>query len=240
MLVISENNSRLIKYDRSTLSEGVVVMGDNPDTAKIENNFIKNPSGAILSSDGYLYAASYKTNSIVKVDTQTWTIIEELLPVGNNFIKGIDAGMTITEDRYLIVPGYDSDNIIKINLKTKVVAELVSANSGGLDGPRSIIIDEHKRELAVTAERSNAIILYDSVTGVFKEILVEIAGPTGMMKDGPDHFITNTSDAAFRISNDGAAAEKIILNGAGELSQGTFIYRLQKAITTTTATTAIR
>ena len=79
LLVISETNGRLLKYDQQTLSRGVVVMGDNPETPVVEDNFIATPSAAILDDKGMMYAASFGSNSVVKIDTSIWKITEQLV-----------------------------------------------------------------------------------------------------------------------------------------------------------------
>ncbi|WP_444996601.1 putative Ig domain-containing protein [Aliikangiella sp. IMCC44359] len=226
LLVVSEKNSRLIKFDLQTLSTGTVVMGDDPTTSEVENNFITNPVGAVIDDDGTMYAASYTLNSVVKINTETWAIIDEMLEANNPHIKGIDAGMMIHEDGHLYIPGYDSDNIIKLNLANKAVTEVVAPGTGGLNAPRTILFRE--QEIVVTAERSNAIMVFDINSGVFKQTLVQIAGPTGLMQDGADHFLVNTSDAVFRVTNDASSFEKVVQNGAGNLAGGTFVYRLKK------------
>ncbi len=228
ILVISETNNRLVKFDRGSLSKGSVVMGDDPATEAIEDNFIDKPSGAIIAQDGAMYVSSYGTNEIVKVNTKTWTIEDTILAAGNEHIKGIDAGMKLTLDGHLLVPGYDSDNILRINVATKQVEEFVKGSESGLDAPRTILIREDQNEFLVTGERSNNIQAYNLSTGEFLRTVVEIARPTGLIADDDDHFIANHMNAVFRVSYDGKSGDKIIPNGAGELDSATFIYRLSQ------------
>jgi len=226
LLVISEINGRLLKFDRQTLSKGKVVLGDDPVTTQVEKNFISKPVGAVIDKDGFMYAASYGLNSVVKINTKSWQIVDEMLPANNQYIKGIDAGMVISEDGHLFLPGYDSDNIIKLNLRTKLVTSVVSAGSHGLDAPRTILFRGDK--MLVTSERSNALMVFDANTGAFKKILAQVARPTGLKQDGEGHILVNTADAVFRLVNDGNSYEKIVKNGAGGLAGGTFVYRLTK------------
>ncbi|MCO7225596.1 hypothetical protein [Pleionea sp. CnH1-48] len=227
ILVISENNGRLIKYDYQTLSEGTVVMGDDPTTAEVEDNFIQNPVGAIMDDNGMMYVASFTLNSVVKVNTQNWTIEDEILPANNGYINGIDSGMVIGDDNELYLPGYYSNNIIKVNLDTKNVSPVVVEGEGGLRAPRAILVKEN--ELHVAAERSNAIMIFDRQTGAIKSTLVDIAYPAALKEDGEGYFITNSPAAVFRIPNDGSAYEKIVKKGTSGLSAVTFVYRLQKS-----------
>lgn len=231
LLIVSEKNGLLIKFDQETLTTGSVVMGDDPTTTTVESNFITKPSGAVLDKDGFLYAASFNLNSIVKIDPETWTIVDDLLLTGNGIIDGIDAGMNISDDGHLYAPGYESDNIIKINLQTKAASILVPSGTGGMDGPRTILLREEADELLVTNERSNTVLIFEKSTGNFKSKLTDISKPTGMVQDGPDHILINNNDAVFRIVNDASSSEKLVLNGAGNLSSGTFIIRWEKKAT---------
>lgn len=227
VLVVSETNGRLLKFDYQTLSKGQVIMGDDPTTTTLENNFIKNPVGAVIDGDGFMYAASYGTNEVVKINTRSWRIVEQMLAADNGLIKGIDVGMIISDDGHLYLPGYDSDNIIKLNLADKTVTTLVQPGTEGLDAPRSILL--RKQEMIVTAERSSKIMVFD-LEGNFKHVLIDIVRPTGLKKDGDSHFIVNTSNAVYRVLNDGSDFEKIVQSGSGDLAGGTFVYRLFKTM----------
>ena len=208
VLLVSENNKRLLKYDFETLSTGTVIMGDDPNTAPVEDTFIAGPSGAIIDSDGFMYAASYTQNKVVKINTETWQIVDQMLAANNGQIIGIDAGLAIGGG-HLYLPGYDSNNIIKINLSTKAVSEVVARNAGGLKTPRTILLKAS--ELWVTAEVGNAVMVFDLASGEFKQTLVEISRPTGMQQDGDNHFLVNTRDAVFRVVNDASSFEKIVV-----------------------------
>jgi len=127
-----------------------------------------------------------------------------------------------------LAPGYDSSNILKINLTTKVKTTLVAPSTGGLTNPRTILIREQQNELWVSDQGANAVMVFNLNSGAFIKKLVEVSRPTGLMQDGEDHFLVNTADAVFRVTNDGLSYDKIVQNGAGNLSQGTFVYRLEK------------
>jgi len=228
VLVVSENNGRIISFDRGSLSEGSVILGDDPATTEVESNFISKPSGAIIGKDGFMYAASYGTNEIVKINTESWEVVDQILAPNNGLIRGIDAGIKISDDGHILAPGYDSSNILKINLTTKVKTTLVAPSTGGLTNPRTILIREQQNELWVSDQGANAVMVFNLNSGAFIKKLVEVSRPTGLMQDGEDHFLVNTADAVFRVTNDGLSYDKIVQNGAGNLSQGTFVYRLEK------------
>jgi len=228
VLVISERNSRMISFDRNTLSTGTVILGDNPATTEIERNFISAPSGAIIGDDGFMYAASYVSNKVVKIDINNWQTVDQILAPNNGLIDGIDAGIKITSDGHLLLPGFESSNILKVNLTTKATSTLVAASEGGLLTPRTLLIREQSNELWVTDERGGAVMVFNLTTGKFIKKLIEETLPTGMMKDGDNHFLVNTHSAVIRVANDGKSSVKIVQDGAGNLTLGTFVYRLQK------------
>jgi hypothetical protein len=220
ILLISENNSSLIKFDFETLSKGHLMMGG------VSNNFIKKPSGAVIDENGMMYVASYTLNSVVKVDTTDWKVIDEMLPSNNGLIKGIDAGLNLSDSGDLYLPGYLSNNVIKINLSSKQASIVIKANTGGLKAPRTVLV--WNDQLIVSAEKSNAIMLFDKNTGQFKETLLPVVGPSGMQKDGKEHLIINNYGSAFKLSNSGLSVERVVKRGEGDLAGGTFIYRLKK------------
>ncbi len=225
VLVASENNSRLLKFDKETLSQGSVYLGDDPDTSTVEDNLVVNPATAVIK-DGFMYAASFTQNNVVKIDLETKEIVDEILPVGVSLIEGIDVGMSIGEDGYLYLPGFYSNNVVRINLSTKVAEEVVAKNAGSLSGTRTIIVRD--TELVVSSELSGAIKLYDKASGDFIQDLATVSGPTGMQQDDEQHIIFNTSTAVYRMQNDGSNLEKIVQSGAGSLVGGVFVYRFQK------------
>lgn len=226
ILVVSEENHRIIKWDRETLSQGQVVLGDDPTTAEVENNFIVNPVSAVIDENGTMYAASFTQNSVVKIDTETWTITDEMLPANSGHINGIDAGMALGDDNHLYLPGFYSHNIIKLNLNTKAVTSVVAAQTAGLDNPRTIVF--RGDEMVVTAEGTGAVMVFNRNTGAYIRTIVELSGPTGLRDDGDEHFIVNNSRAVYRGSYDGNSFETIVQIGAGSLSGGTFVHRLFK------------
>lgn len=226
ILVISEENHRLIKWDRETLSQGSVVMGDDPTTPELENNFIVNPVSAVIDEDGTMYAASFTRNSVVKIDTETWTITDEMLPPNNGHVSGIDAGMALGGDNHLYLPGYNSNNIVKLNLETKAVTSVVAQRTGGLVKPRTIVFKGE--ELVVTAEGTGAVMAFDRNTGDYLRTITLLAGPTGLRDDGESHYIVNNDQTVYRGNYDGSSLDVIVTSGSGGLLGGTFVHRLYK------------
>lgn len=219
VLVVSEGNNQLIRYDRETLSTGTVVLRQNA------GSFVEKPVGAILDDENNLYIVSYEENSVLKVDPQTWQVSDTILAANNGLIRGADAGIALEND-ILYIPGYDSDNVITVNVSSKQSQTLVNADSAGLDAARGILIVDDK--LYVTSERSNRILVFNKASGAFIENLDSPIRPANIVRDGESHFLFTTRDAVFRSALDGSGKEKVIAKGAGGLNGATFVFRLNK------------
>lgn len=215
VLVVSEGNNQLIRYDRETLTNGTAVLTD----------FVEKPVGAVLSQDNHLYVVSYQENSVLKINTQTWKVSETILAANNGLIRGADAGIALESD-ILYIPGYDSDNIITLNVSNKETNTLVSTGSNGLDAARGILIVEDS--LYVTSERSNQILVFNKTTGAFIKSISRETRPASIVQDGESHFLFTTRNAVFRSAIDGSSKENVITQSAGGLNGATFVLRLNK------------
>ena len=227
VVIVSEQNHKLVKFDRQTLSQGEVISGDNPATTVVEPRLVSNPVSVVFDSEQNIILGGFSQNEIIKVNPDNWQRIETILPASTQFIQGLDIGMAIGPDGQLYVPGFDSDNIIKVNLDSLVVTEVIAEGAGGLNAPRSIIF--HNNQMYVTGWRSNAILRYNS-NGAFIDEFVSIIRPTGMTKDGNNHVLV-TSDQVnnvVRVNLNDASKETVVVSGSGSLNGGTFVFRLNK------------
>lgn len=218
VLVVSEGNNQLVRYDRETLSTGTVVLGNSADS------FVEKPVGAILD-DNDLYIVSYQDNSVLKVDIQSWQVTETILAAYNGRITGADAGIAL-EDDILYIPGYDSDNIITVNVSSKEAKTLVSPGRAGLDAARGILIVGDN--LYVTSERSDQVLIFNKTTGAFVESFDSVIRPASIVQDGESHFLMTTRDTVFRSAIDGSSKETLVSGLAGGLKGATFVFRLNK------------
>ncbi|MEW6990746.1 putative Ig domain-containing protein [Colwelliaceae bacterium 6441] len=219
VLVISETNGRMLKYDRETLTTGAVLLGPGG------HDYIANPISALIDEQGMMYATSFTQNSVVKIETQTWQIIDTILPAGNSLLDGIDVGIII-EDNSLYLPGWKSDNIVKVDLATKQATEVVKPRTGGLSRPRSILFDQNN--MLVSSEKSHSILVFDKDDGTYKSTLANVSSPSGMIKDGDGFYLVTAGNSVYRKAIDGSSSEQIIKAGAGSLAGATFVYRLAK------------
>ena len=228
VIIVSEQNHKLVKFDRQSLSQGRVVSGDNPNTTQTEPSIIQNPVAAVIDSDQNLILGGFSQNDIVKVNTTNWQNIETILAPSTQHLRGLDIGMVIGPDGQLYVPGFDSNNIIKVNLDTFVTTEVV-ASDDGLNAPRSIIF--HNNQMYVTGWRNNNIRRYD-MSGNFLDSFASVRRPTGMIKDGNDHILVASDqlNSVVRINLNTGIKETVIDPQTGNLNGATAIYRLNKVM----------
>jgi streptogramin lyase len=220
ILVISENNGRMLKFDRETLSVGSILLGPGS-----ENDYIPNPISAVIDDQGIMYSASFSTNEVVKVNTETWQIIDTVLPSGNKLLDGIDVGIVI-DNGSLYLPGWKSDNIVKVDLATKKATEIVKKGEGGLSRSRSILFNQN--DMLVSSEKSNAILIFDKDAGTYKSTLKTVSSPSGMKKDGDGFYLVTAGNRVYRNAIDGSSSNLVIKPGEGSLASATFVYRLAK------------
>lgn len=224
VIVVSESNHQLIKFDRDSLTTATTVM-----PAGVMNN----PITVVKKDANHIYLGSYSENRIVEVNTDSWQITQTLLPANNGKIRGIDIGMAMGNDGQLYVPGYDSDSILRVNPQNNSSNQFVSSGSNGLDKPRSVLISDNR--ILVTAWGNQAIQSY-SLSGQFQgEVVSSLPGAAGLIKDGPNHFLatSDTLNTVRRYNSNDFSFETIVANRSGDLTGATFVYRLQKVLTTT-------
>ena len=227
LIVVSESNNRLVKFDGMTLSNGQVVSGDDPNTPTVEPSLITTPIGAIPMGDKVILSG-YSQSEIIEVDMQNWQRSKTILPASSGVIQGADVGIAIGPDGDLYVPGFDSDNVLKINLQTLTNSQFI--NNSSLDAPRSIVFDEQR--MLITGWRNNAILEYQT-NGQFKGVFANITRPTGMIKDGDDHILvaSDINNSVIRFNLSDASQETVITPNNGGLRGATYVYRLQKQTT---------
>ncbi|TDR22643.1 hypothetical protein [Marinicella litoralis] len=219
VIVVSESNHKLIKFDQATLSTATTV---------VASDLMDNPITVVKKDDNHVYLGSYSGNNIIELNTQTWQAVRTVLPVNNGQIQGIDIGMAMGPDGQLYVPGYDSDNVLKVNPMNGSTSQFISSGANGLNQPRSILFLNDR--ILVTAWGNLAVYSY-SLNGQFQgEVISGLPGPAGMMQDGPDHILltSDTLNTVRRYQLSDFSFETLVANRSGGLAGATFVYRLQK------------
>lgn len=222
VVVVSESNHRLVKFDQQELSTATTV---------VSPGLMNNPITVAKKDQDHIYLGSYSSNQIIELNTDNWQAVRTVLPANNGQIQGIDIGMALGPDGQLYVPGYDSDNILRVNPNTSATAQFVPPASNNLDRPRSILF--HNDRMLVTAWGNAAIFSY-GLNGQFQNTPVSgFAGAAGMIADGPNHMLV-TSDrlnTVRRYNLNDFTFETVVASNSGGLAGATYVYRLQKVRT---------
>ena len=229
LVVVSEENDRLIRFDRQTLAVDRVIAGDDPETGEVELSPFDAPTGLAISPDGRIFVGSFKQNRVLEINPGTGEAVDTIV-AHDQGIEGVDAGMWL-QGNQLYVPGFDSSTIVRANInQTSPPQTLISAGSNGLNAPRTIIVDD-QGDLLVSSWRSNQILAYDRNNGNFKREVASVSRPTGMVLESPGILLV-TSDQfndvkRVRIS-DGAVIDTPVSSGSGGLRGGTWIKVIEK------------
>jgi len=229
LVVVSEENDRLIRFDRRTLEIDRVIAGDDPETPEFEAAPIDAPTGLAISPNGRWFVGSFSQNRVAELDPANGEFIDTIVGT-NQGIEGADAGMWL-QGNQLYVPGFDSSTIVRANInKTSPPQILVAAGSNGLNAPRTIIVDD-QGDMLVSSWRGNQILAFDRDSGGFKRIVASVQRPTGMALESAGVLLV-TSDQfndvkRVRIS-DGAILDTPVPSGSGALRGGTWIMVIEK------------
>ncbi|MFC3195514.1 hypothetical protein ACFODZ_14765 [Marinicella sediminis] len=219
VIVVSESNHRLVRFDQETLTEATTV---------VPPGLMENPITVVKKDDQHIFLASYSSNEIIEMNTVSWEKTRTILPANNGQIMGIDIGMAMGPDGHLYVPGYDSDSILKVNPDNGATQSFVASGSEGLDRPRSILFNGN--ELLVTAWGNQAIFNYSSTGQLLGTPVTPLPGAAGMIMDGPEHILvtSDTFNLVRRYQLNDFSFENVVGNSSGGLVGATYVYRLNK------------
>lgn len=237
VLVVSEKNHRVVRFDRQTLTYDAVVVGDDPQTSEDESSGLLSPTAAAIGVDGNLYVGSFSQNRVQRFSLPTGESLGTFVPAQAGGIQGIDAGMVFDPNGNLAIPGFDSNSVLRVNGQTgAVLTTSIPAGSGGLNAPRTVVFSPDGQRMLVSSWRNGLILEYSVGSGAF----IGQFGPgvnriTGMaygLDDGPNNNLYTTSDqdnSVLRLNaNTGAFVETFVPSGSGGLNGATFIFVLQK------------
>lgn len=218
VIVISEGNHQVVKYDGKTLIEKAIVIPEGQ---------IKSPISAVKEGEHEVLIFSYAENSIHRYDMRTWKRKNTLLETNNTHLKGIDLGPNYGPDGGLYVPGYDSNNIIRLDEKTHNITQWVPKELG-INRPRTILWYQNK---AYVAAWGNANIFELNANGTINRIMFPtVTGPSAMLMDGPDHMLISSDrkNSIYRYGFKNGSVEALIQQDDEHLDASTYVYRLKK------------
>ncbi len=218
VIVISEGNHQLLKYDGETLKFKDIV---------IPSGQIKSPISAVHVDAHDVLIFSYAENSIHRYDMTSWKRTQTLLTANNEHIRGIDLGPNFGSDSALYVPGYDSNNIIRIDLKSQKVTDWVNQKLG-INRPRTIL---WRKDKAYVSAWGNSNIFELTQEGRINRIMFPmITGPSAMLMDGPDHMLmtSDRKNSVYRYGFEDQSIEVIVKEDTNHLDAATYVYRLKR------------
>jgi hypothetical protein len=227
LVVVSENNGRLVRYHRSSLTYDAVIAGDRPETAAIEPIAVIAPTGLSIAADGRMFVGSYSGQTVSEVDPASGKVTQTIVSSARSGIKGPDTGMILDGNR-LLVPGFDSSTVVEADI-TKSASDkvLVPAGTAGMNAPRTIL-KMSTGNLLVTSWRGNAILEFNGGTGAFvRTVSTGIQRPTGMAFESEDVLLvaSDRSNNVRRVRiSDGQVLDTVI----NYVDSPTFILLLEK------------
>ena len=229
LVVVSEGNGRLIRFDRATLTLDRVVAGDKPETATVEPPVVANPTGLAISDDGRWFVGSFGEDRVVEIDPDTGQVIAITIAPGQG-LAGTDAGMWLDGNR-LLAPGFDSDTIVAADItQNNAVSILAGPGGNGLNAPRTVIVDD-QGDLIVTSWRGGQILAYNRNSGAFKRVAATVPRPTGITLESPGVALVASdqiNDVKRVRLSDGAVLGTVIPSGSGGLSGATWVMVIDK------------
>jgi hypothetical protein len=231
LVVVSEENDRLVRYHRQTLTYDRVLMGDRPETAAAEPAPVDAPTGLVITADGRMIVGSFSSDTVSEIDPDDGSLLAHLATSGRSGIRGPDAGMLL-DGHDLLVPGFNSNSVIRIDLtRQNSDAVAIAAGSGTLSAPRQIL-KLPGGNLLVSSWRNGKILEYDGVSRAFvRTVSSAVARPTGMALESDDVLLV-ASDASNEVTrvriSTGAALETLLTFNDGLLAGPVFILLLDK------------
>lgn len=223
VIVVSESNHKLVKFDRATLSQATEV---------VPPGVMNNPITVAQLTEDRFYMGSYSDNNIIEMDSNSWQSLGTVLSANNNKVRGIDVGMALGPDGSLYVPGYDSDSILKVNPQTGATSQFVPSGKFGMDRPRSILFVNN--QMLVTVYGKGKIYAFDLSGGLISDDVVSLPGATALIKDGEGHVLVSSDslNTIRRYDINDFSFETVVVNGEGGLRGATFVHRLDKQVET--------
>ena len=144
----------------------------------------------VFGSDNFLYAASYNSNSIIKIDPLNNTAVPFISGDGN--LSGPSA-MTFAPNGNLLIANFFTSNIVEYQFPSGVFIGEFIASVTGLSGPMGMTIglDNH---LYVSSGTSNQVLKYNGTSGALISTFVTaglggLSSPRGLIFDDSGNLL---------------------------------------------------
>ena len=107
LVVVSEENDRLVRYHRDTLTYDRVISGDKPETPGPEFAPVDAPTGLVITPEGRMLVGSFSGNTVTEINPEDGSAMGQLVTFDRSGIRGPDTGMVL-DGNQLLVPVFNS------------------------------------------------------------------------------------------------------------------------------------
>ena len=212
LLVSSFFSNTIVRYD---LSSGTTIGSYSGGT-------VSGALGMKVGPDGLLYVCSEGNNSIQRFNMTTHAYVDTLISgTGLNSPTGI----TFDAANNILVGNFNSSTVTKYNAAGTFLSTLVTAGSGGINGPDVGITVGPDGKLYVPSFNSNAVLRYDANTGAFLDTFIPAGGAGAMsqprtilFKDSKVWVTSDNGNKVLRYGLDGTFIDTFVSSGLGGLS----------------------
>lgn len=210
--VASENNGRILRYDRSSLAF--------VDTF-IDTGTAFRPISIAFDAAGDLYVAGFDADSVRLYDGRTGALKSTPIAARAGGLDGPEVGMRFGPDGLLYVPSYYTNNVLRYDPATGAISTFIAANAGGLRRPRGLAFEANGNVL-VSSEGSNQVLRFNA-SGAPQGVFAAVTSPAGMklMEDGRLLVTSGSSVRIFNVSSSASQGTVFQPENSGGLSGAT-------------------
>ncbi|MBK8285490.1 MAG: NHL repeat-containing protein [Ahniella sp.] len=192
--VVSENNGRILRYDRNSLAFVDVF---------VETGTSFRPISSAVNAAGDVYVAGFEGDSVRLYDGRTGALKSTPVAARAGGLDGPEVGMQIGPDGLLYIPSYATNSVLRYDPASGTISTFIAANAGGLRRPRGLVFEGNGNVL-VGGEGSNQILRFNA-SGAYQGVFAGVTAPAGM-KLTDDGRLLVTSGNSVRIFNASSAA----------------------------------
>ena len=212
LLVSSFFSNSIVRYD---LSSGTTIGSYTGGT-------VSGALGMKVGPDGLLYVCSEGNNTIQRFNMTTHAYVDTLISGSN--LNG-PTGLTFDASNNILVGNFAGSTVTKYSSAGTFLSTLVSAGSGGLNGPDVGITVGPDGKLYVPSFDSNAVLRYSASTGAFLDTFIPAGGAGAMsqprtilFKDSKVWVTSDNGNKVLRYGLDGTFIDTFVTSGLGGLN----------------------
>ncbi len=212
LLVTSFFSNTIVRYD--TISGTTI--------GSYTGGTVSGALGLNVGPDGLLYVCSEGNNSIQRFNMSTHAYVDTFIS-GSNLNS--PTGITFDASHNVLVGNFNSSTVTKYSSSGTFLNTLVTAGSGGIDGPDVGITLGPDGKLYVPSFNSGAVIRYNASTGAFLDTFIPAGGAGAMsqprtilFRDSKVWVTSDNGNKVLRYGLDGTFIDTFVTAGLGGLS----------------------